>query len=76
MVNRTMASATGPFVIQFFVPLMTYLSLYASAVTGSGPGAGEAVALRFRTAVVRCSAASLPACGSVSPKQPSFSPWA
>ena len=23
MVNRTIASATGPFVIQFFVPLMT-----------------------------------------------------
>jgi len=29
-----------------------------------------------RTAVVRCSAASLPACGSVSPKHPSFSPLA
>src|SRR5439155_1379602 len=53
MVKRTMASATGPFVIQFLVPLMTYLS-------------------PRRTAVVRCSAASLPACGSVRPKQPSF----
>ena len=57
MVKRTIASATGPLVIQFFVPLMTYLS-------------------PLRTAVVRCSAASLPACGSVSPKQPSFSPRA
>ena len=57
MVNITMASATGPLVIQFLVPLMTYRS-------------------PLRVAVVRCSAASLPACGSVSPKQPSFSPRA
>jgi len=42
IVKRTMASATGPLVIQFLVPLMTYLS-------------------PRRTAVVRCSAASLPA---------------
>ena len=57
MVKSTMASATGPLVIQFLVPSMTYLS-------------------PRRTAVVRCSAASLPACGSVRPKQPSFSPAA
>ena len=57
MVKRTIASATGPLVIQFFVPLMTY----------ERP---------LRTAVVRCSAASLPACGSVRPKHPSFSPVA
>jgi hypothetical protein len=57
MVNRTMASALGPTVIQFFEPLITY----------SSPR---------RTAVVFCAAASLPASGSVRPKQPSFSPRA
>ena len=57
IVKSTIASATGPFVIQFLVPLMRYES-------------------PLRTAVVRCSAASLPACGSVRPKQPSFSPRA
>ena len=57
MVKSTIASATGPLVIQFLVPLMTYVS-------------------PLRVAVVRCSAASEPACGSVRPKQPSFSPAA
>ncbi len=57
MAKSTIASATGPLVIQFLVPLMTYFS-------------------PCLTASVRCSAASLPAFGSVRPKQPSFSPRA
>ena len=57
IVKSTMASASGPLVIQFFEPLMTY----------SSP---------LRTATVFCAAASLPASGSVRPKQPSFSPRA
>jgi hypothetical protein len=56
-VNSTQASATGPLVIQFLVPLITQ-------------------SLPSRTAVVRCAAASLPASGSLSAKQPSSLPWA
>src|ERR1043166_7094615 len=57
IVNSTIASAFGPTVIQFLLPLMTY----------SSP---------FFTATVFWAAASLPASGSVRPKQPSFSPRA
>src|SRR5258705_13387656 len=57
IVNSTIASAFGPTVIQFLLPLITY----------SSP---------LRTAVVFCAAASLPASGSVRPKQPGFSPRA
>ena len=54
IVKSTMASATGPLVIQFL-------------------RAVDDVAVALPTATVCCAAASLPASGSVSPKQPSFS---
>ena len=57
IVNSTQTSATGPFVIQFFVPLMTQPSPTARRV-------------------VFCAAASLPASGSLSAKQPSSLPLA